>query len=1043
MTLPWLDDTVKFPDYHITLSDDSDTLFFKIVNQRGEVDARAIQEFPIEKSAIRFAQGESKFSDEEWPWQTVAQKDFSGGRGSADFDIDDTKFYDSMNLYTHREGKVMLSGFWRFADGAYRNQYHMNTHRNIWNWWTLTGSNRYLAESFTLSNGFTVGEVVIWLRRVGTPGTVTCAIYNDSSNNPSTARDTEGRSYSTWDERVPNYWRFGLFSALSSSTQYWVVVYGAATDDANNYWQVLNYPRVGFGRKSSDGSSWSTANYSLISRIADDPTTMDAKPHFYEYKGQLYAAMEYKSGAAGKVFMNGWRGAADAAAANRLRDATQTFVSDMVYEAPSVILVGGPASVSDGVDYRYVSYVNSTELDPMPDWNATLTTLDDYVVIGSHLWYQVDDASGASVPYRDVAVARDFVFFTRGLDYTVRKHREYNNNGTWVEDSWGDGGVYAHKITPIYDPSINDIVLYFGKNSQEINDYRNVVYRSIAPQRWDDSILSGILVEDCGDAWNEQTITNVTASYTENKVRFAVADAFTTGVIGSEAISPAINLKYASKISLTVQSSVELQAGYLELLLDNTANCASPVFNLDFPYLKAGEATDVVLEFDPKNVAGADSIISIGLQLTSDPGAVNIDLIGHITAHQFNDPIEIGERVDNIRFMIPYDDPQRMYVLTDREIGYIEADNYFPVDLNELNALRSPVNARAVGKAGVYLFFNLAGGRVERYYRQNLDNIGPDRDEGLGYDLYGDVQAIIGYPGDRIIICLAYDPFISILNVSPSSSIMLFSGDGWHNLFTGNRGETSAIRNLKLWHNPVHDYSLLWFSIGPDLALLRLPLGPPDKVNSQSYNNTFYGHLITSWYYFGLWDAVKLFRSVKLFTENIVKTGSETDRWIEVDYQLDNDTAWTYAGQITTSPVQELKLGSYDVTGRRIRFRLRFETLSGGGSAILNTLAVKAVGSQDVEYGLAWNTKLSEGFVATNLWNDETGSYHIYTDAETAQAKIKSWIDNLTPLTLRSVYSVFDNRIVILDPISTQPFSLRPDEQIEEMFTHMTAYDIT
>lgn len=137
---------------------------------------------------------------------------------------------------------------------------------------------------------------------------------------------------------------------------------------------------------------------------------------------------------------------------------------------------------------------------------------------------------------------------------------------------------------------------------------------------------NSLVVEDCSDTWNEQAIGGVTLSTTTGKDGNA-ARATTVGVgvsiLMSEVIS--VDLSAYKTIMAWVRSSVATSAGNLQLLLDNTANCASPLETLNIPALLANTWTRVLLHLS--NPAALTAVISIGLKQAIDlaDGMFDID----------------------------------------------------------------------------------------------------------------------------------------------------------------------------------------------------------------------------------------------------------------------------------------------------------------------------------------------------------------------------------------------------------------------------------
>lgn len=139
------------------------------------------------------------------------------------------------------------------------------------------------------------------------------------------------------------------------------------------------------------------------------------------------------------------------------------------------------------------------------------------------------------------------------------------------------------------------------------------------------------LIENCEDAWNESVdgdVTSVldTADYKvgSGSVKLTVAVGASAGdILATEAIS-SVNLINARKVKLWIKSSVATAAGNLQLLLDDTANCASPLESLDIPALVPNTWTPLELTLaTPANLAG---VISVGIKMVVDLGAFVLHL---------------------------------------------------------------------------------------------------------------------------------------------------------------------------------------------------------------------------------------------------------------------------------------------------------------------------------------------------------------------------------------------------------------------------------
>lgn len=166
-----------------------------------------------------------------------------------------------------------------------------------------------------------------------------------------------------------------------------------------------------------------------------------------------------------------------------------------------------------------------------------------------------------------------------------------------------------------------------------INIYDNVAkFDLIRPG----SVTGPLTVEDCEDAWNELTPTGctITAGATNkvvgtNCVKIAMDGTATTGIIASEVVSLDLSTYYY--ISMYIMPTVGVDAGDLALLIDESAQCASPDSVLDLPALRAGVMNHVILGPIAEATSTRNAIISVGLRMDRDLGACDI-YIDHLEA---------------------------------------------------------------------------------------------------------------------------------------------------------------------------------------------------------------------------------------------------------------------------------------------------------------------------------------------------------------------------------------------------------------------------
>ncbi len=164
--------------------------------------------------------------------------------------------------------------------------------------------------------------------------------------------------------------------------------------------------------------------------------------------------------------------------------------------------------------------------------------------------------------------------------------------------------------------------------------YRVLCFTTTSAYKYDSTIgdwydiTRGVELTDCETAWTASASITATADGTYYKkgtysAKLAIAAGFTTGLAAYYDISSK-DLTTHDHIHLWVRSSVALAAGDIQLLLDNTSGCVSPVETIDFPAIVADTWTRVSLTIATPASCGA--IVSVGLNVAVDKGACNIYL---------------------------------------------------------------------------------------------------------------------------------------------------------------------------------------------------------------------------------------------------------------------------------------------------------------------------------------------------------------------------------------------------------------------------------
>ena len=176
---------------------------------------------------------------------------------------------------------------------------------------------------------------------------------------------------------------------------------------------------------------------------------------------------------------------------------------------------------------------------------------------------------------------------------------------------------------PFNSDSVFDWVYWDGAAWQLLNTISGGAYTLT------DGTRNETVVHDCESAWTELDGTGVTAS-TDNadykigtkSAKFVITGAATAGEILATASISSKNISAYTYLDVWIKCSVGTNAGDLQILTDDTAQCASAIEAINVPALSANTWTRVNLKLATPllNIA----IISIGLKQVVDIGACTI-----------------------------------------------------------------------------------------------------------------------------------------------------------------------------------------------------------------------------------------------------------------------------------------------------------------------------------------------------------------------------------------------------------------------------------
>lgn len=428
------------PSHHVKLTDGTSTVGLVLVDGYGNPDARGFQSNPLGQP-IKITQGESRYSDTLPPWEKVEMNDFSGGFGSREFDRDKSRYYWGLRAYTHN-GSLSIGPQPVWTNGIYRNW----THKFIaYKWHDLTATNPYLAVKFT-TTATTAITMVHFVAKLYYGKSITVSIYTDVGGNPGVLVGSAGTTGTTQSE-TQEYVVTVASGALSNTTDYWLVFHSSLSGTETNSILCALNDDAPVAKYGTSVPAW-TRTETLISYYAPffviGQRYGDNKHHFFEYKGALYAALQFDAGTTSYLFLGGDQGvvkAGGSATSVTSDSGVATWAADEAIGCVFIIVAG--TGSTQPRNFRVIEdngATSSTETNfvfTSDPWDVAPDATSEYVIVASNKWTLITpDITGsnpwANLPVTDVLSVNNAVYFAHGDANDTTRMRAYNSAQVWT-----------------------------------------------------------------------------------------------------------------------------------------------------------------------------------------------------------------------------------------------------------------------------------------------------------------------------------------------------------------------------------------------------------------------------------------------------------------------------------------------------------------------------------------------------------------------------------------------------------------------------------
>jgi hypothetical protein len=444
------------------------THHFSLKNRKGEVlglmacdqtgkprplyDPSVFVKIPVETTANKQTSGSSSYDIFDYPYSPIVQDDWSGGRAGKDFERDSTKYYDSFRCLSGRPNIACAGPLEKYASGLRSQDQNMPGSVGFTQ---LLGSTRYIYKKFVASASYTAGKVWLLVRRRGLPGVLTVAIYSDNSGNVGTLQTSITVANTRMVDVMSEWLNETISQVLSSGSSYWLVVYGASTDNDKKHWMVGVKEAAGTSYISEEFDSTPTpAAIDLYFRLTEADTAKTCIA--FEYKEQQYFVVSPSTGAP-KLYMAGDRGTADANTGQlgKLIDATKTWATNEW--AGSVVMITDGLGKLEPQPWRTVVSNTGTELTLDSDLTITHDTTTEYVLLGEKLTEIPQATHGLTAPVTSVLVTtKGIILFAMGDSVNIRRAKFETSAGVWTPTFADDGTNKAVYLA--YKPQAQKIV---------------------------------------------------------------------------------------------------------------------------------------------------------------------------------------------------------------------------------------------------------------------------------------------------------------------------------------------------------------------------------------------------------------------------------------------------------------------------------------------------------------------------------------------------------------------------------------------------------
>lgn len=930
----------------------------------GNFSWSGITRAPIQKNAIQTTSQGGEWSDLEYPYMAIQQEDWTGGRANLRFSSDRSRFFDSRRAQTAFNECIFNAPLDHYSTGF--KEAYTNCPASL-SWIKLKGTTQYLAREITLTS-YSCGNIYIHMRRRGTPVTgLTVRLQNNLSNNPTVFAEHTFDTNEVTDITA-EFFKFSFEELTLDGSCYLIVFSGNA--DNENYWEVgcTKTPTM-LTQYSQTGRNWNIYSYDLLYRL--DTVQADKRCRFFVYE-QLMFMIRQDPQDNPTLWVNGDIGKVSSATEISITDSSKNWEPDCYKGAKIGLVYRNGIEGHETVWHTVKTNTSDTITIEGVQWDITPDEDTVFIINDTPLWTEIT-GHGLTHYVTDIHVIRGVVYFCQGDYVNVRKMRWNRTDGAfeWMELT----GVTATFLESVRDE--DGLMLWRGRNDDDMHE-RSVERSCLLDWQTPNSGLDKNMISKITAEITSSGNPKATSSYDNlhpdyDKLRYKIViDTFTNEKMDG-GLTAMLQESYDNATWFDVQSIKITSAGtwYMH------AHCRYRYRR--FKLTATGTST---------------TANNITFYTTQEP--------------QFEDRQILLDNYGKITNIFEYGATatKNLWIFQEGMVSSInKTDKVYHLDrfnLDEIKTTADEWNGKNSNTSNVYLVWAWLHG-MQRIYNTEIEGKGPDHDEGMPDDMKGPITKILPYPSNL---------FISIDGGENGySSIMMFNGNGWHNLYRApNKGE--RIHDIEF--QPIYGDrpDRLWAQVGDNIIWLSMPSRILYAIKDSQAEYTHESIVVSAWITGGMAEVDKLWQSISIMADYL----DGTTCWVEADYQLDDEEQWHPIpnNPFDTSPQQEEDFAGENesVNGKKLRYRLRLQTTDMHKTPKVNVVLIKAIGRIDIKY--------SYGFHFRNIkYKEDLASDYEEIEPFELQSILDNWANKLCTLRMNSAYRLFDDKKVFLDATTT------------------------